>query len=121
MANLKVKCTKIVDGKEVACEPSDAEFATIRLPQPDLGETIDHSTRKLPVLVKGQREGTGCWSWNGDVEKPTFRPSILTKVNYTDSQRGDFCCHSFVNDGMVQFLADCSHDYAGTIKELLDV
>jgi hypothetical protein len=30
-------------------------------------------------------------------------------------------CHSFVTDGIVEFLTDCTHDSAGKILDLLDV
>ena len=30
-------------------------------------------------------------------------------------------CHSFVNDGQVQFLDDCTHELAGQTLLLLDV
>lgn len=81
------------------------------------------------------------WEFNGDVEKPTIRPSILTTSgHYTKYHRpGDSCwcktedaqdtdgvfccyrCHSFVTDGMIQFLDDCTHDLAGQTVELKDV
>ena len=118
---MKVKCLKVIEDREVRCSPEEAEFVVIKLPQPDLGEYISFGLRKLPVIVKGQRHGTSCWTWNGDVDKPTFHPSILTRIDYTDIGREDFCCHSFVNDGLVQFLSDCSHEYAGKTMELLEI
>jgi hypothetical protein len=49
------------------------------------------------------------WTFNGDVHKPTIRASILTK--------GGPRCHSFVTDGQIQFLNDCTHALAGqTVK-----
>ena len=33
---------------------------------------------ELPVITSGRREGTNRWTWNGDLEKPTLRPSIKT-------------------------------------------
>lgn len=49
------------------------------------------------------------WGWNGDLVKVTLSPSILTK-----SHRGDkeFICHSFLRDGMWQYLGDCTHSLA---------
>lgn len=117
---LKAKCTRIVNGVEVECSPTEAEFVTILLPQPEIDEFTNHGLRKLPVIIKGQRHETSCWSWNGDVDRPTFKPSLLTKIEYTDPSRKDFCCHSFVTDGMVQFLGDSSHEYASKTMELLD-
>jgi len=61
----------------------------------------------LPVILSGRREGTKCWSWNGNTEAPTLKPSILTT-------RGEgFRCHSWVNDGVATFLDDCSHELKG--------
>jgi len=72
------------------------------------------------------------WTWNGDVNKPTFSPSVLvTGGHYTPGHEGDcWCtynakhpedpapfkcerCHSFVRDGQIQFLGDCTHALAG--------
>lgn len=73
------------------------------------------------------------WQWNGDVDKPTFSPSILvTNGHYLSGWNGDSCwctynkehpddkkkfkctcCHSFITDGNIQFLNDCSHELAG--------
>lgn len=56
------------------------------------------------------------WSWNGSVEKPTFRPSLLVYPHH-DQKR----CHSFITDGMIQFLDDCEHDLKGQTVEIPDV
>lgn len=53
--------------------------------------------------------------FNGDVEKPTLSPSLLVS-----STRGESRCHSFVNNGMIQFLGDCIHPLANQTVELLD-
>lgn len=54
------------------------------------------------------------WNFNGDYDKPTFSPSIL--VTWGDDRR----CHSFVRDGKIQFLSDCTHELAGETVEMLD-
>lgn len=48
------------------------------------------------------------WEFNGDLEKPTFSPSML--VNKDDPKSR---CHSFVKDGNIQFLNDCFHELKG--------
>lgn len=53
-----------------------------------------------------QADGSGCWTWNGDYEKPTVSPSIVTNV-------GKLRCHIFIRDGKIEFLSDCSHELAG--------
>jgi len=77
----------------------------------------------------------GAWTWNGSATKPTFQPSVLVKGSeFTDAGRAayeswfaagcpqpsplrfesrDTCCHSFVVDGRMQFLSDCTHSLAG--------
>lgn len=88
----------------------------------------------LPVIIKGTREGTGCWTWNGDVDKPTLRPSVLTQgtqkltdAEYKAIRSGTkieprkFRCHTWVSDGQAQFLDDCSHDLRGQTVSMLEV
>lgn len=59
------------------------------------------------------------WTWNADVEKPTFTPSIL--VNFTwGHERVPHVCHSFITDGRIQFLGDCTHALAGQTVDIPD-
>jgi hypothetical protein len=60
------------------------------------------------------------WSWNGNLEKPTFRPSILVKANYTSIDRLDDICHSWVTDGRIEFMNDSTHSLSGRTVDLLD-
>jgi hypothetical protein len=57
------------------------------------------------------------WTFNGDLEKPTVSPSILVNPNGDSSA---LRCHSFVKDGMIQFLGDCDHDLKGQTVEIPD-
>jgi hypothetical protein len=68
-------------------------------------------------------DGTRGWTWNGSAEKPTFSPSVL--VNYPGNAdavlpewKNDRVCHSFVTDGKIQFLSDCTHSLANTTVEI---
>ena len=65
---------------------------------------------ELSTLRKGP-----AWEFNGDYDRPTLKPSIL--VSY-DRPSGRFVCHSFVTDGKIQFLDDCTHDFAGRTVEM---
>jgi Family of unknown function (DUF6527) len=65
------------------------------------------------------------WGWNGDMVKPTFSPSILVTypANLNASEefsewRTDRVCHSFITDGNIQFLGDCTHELANQIVPL---
>lgn len=54
------------------------------------------------------------WSFNNDFDKPTFSPSILVTWTLYDSEDVSVkkICHSFVVDGVWQYLSDCTHDKA---------
>lgn len=85
----------------------------------------------------GQSDGPN-WTFNGNMEKPTFSPSLLIHggkypeedpvthdfARGADGQyvRGadgrllgykDIVCHTFIADGNIQFLGDCTHEMAG--------
>ena len=63
---------------------------------------------------------TKAWTFNGDVEKPTFNPSI--KTTGTNEEEGiKYVCHSFVRDGKIQFLSDCTHELKNKTVDLPDV
>lgn len=83
------------------------------------------------------REGRPKWTFDGNVEKPTFSPSMLVRsqkypsgnVWPTDEEHKRMMtgeqlpmtptvCHSFVSEGKIQFLSDCTHAMAGQTVEL---
>ena len=82
------------------------------------------------------------WTWNGSMDKPTFTPSYLEATgHYTRRHKpGDDCwctysaknpewgahfkchiCHSFITDGRIQFLNDCTHDLKGQTVDLPEI
>jgi hypothetical protein len=82
-------------------------------------------------IMVGQGAGPR-WGYNEDPQKPTFTPSILVRyVQPTpEGERmmkameplpsgmarypsTDEVCHSFITDGQIQFLGDCTHALAG--------
>ena len=59
------------------------------------------------------------WSFNGDMDKPTFSPSML--VQYTWGPENEKKrCHYFLRAGQLQFLSDCTHHLVGQTVELPD-
>lgn len=78
------------------------------------------------------------WTFNENVEKPTFSPSLLIRSgHYVPGHSEGECwcsynaahpdepapfscsvCHSFVDNGQIQFLSDCTHALAGQTVEL---
>jgi hypothetical protein len=67
------------------------------------------------------------WEFNGDGDRPTFSPSVLVTTGRAVDpafvpEEGDppEVCHSFVTDGRIEFLADCTHEIAGQTVDLPD-
>ena len=48
------------------------------------------------------------WAWNGDMERPTFTPSLLVNKNHPE-----VTCHLFLTDGMIQYCGDSHHALKG--------
>lgn len=85
-------------------------------------------------------KGATAWGWNGHVDRPTFTPSVLvTTGHYVNGRSPGNCycdfaerhpeaakgcrwkcqrCHTFITDGRVQFLGDCTHELAGQTLDL---
>jgi len=67
------------------------------------------------------------WTFNGDLEKPTFSPSYLCGGHvYNDdgSVKDMFVksrCHSFIENGSIWYLEDCHHTLKGQTVALPDV
>jgi hypothetical protein len=76
------------------------------------------------------------WQWNRNADRPTFAPSILIRTgHHIPGEAGKRCwctynaeqrakgkrqstfkcgvCHSYVREGQIEFLADCTHALAG--------
>ncbi len=67
-------------------------------------------------------DGSPGWNFNGDFERPTFSPSMFATcvTCVTGPGRKEHCCHSFVRDGRIEYLSDCTHGLAGKIVDLPD-
>lgn len=62
--------------------------------------------------------GNGAWGWNGSTDAPTLTPSVFFNPPGAHHNPERETCHSFVTDGRIQFLSDCSHKLAGQTVEL---
>lgn len=58
----------------------------------------------------------GLWTYSGTARKPTFRASLLV-----NGKGEGIRCHSFITDGMIQYLDDCQHELAGQTIELPEI
>ncbi|MEB3374455.1 DUF6527 family protein [Bacteroides sp. CR5/BHMF/2] len=62
--------------------------------------------------------GFPVWNWNGDNENPTVIPSI--KVTYPTPEKMNIC-HSFIRNGKIEYLSDCTHELAGKTVDMIDI
>ncbi len=53
------------------------------------------------------------WAFNGDVNSPTFTPSLLCNKSWPERR-----CHSHIRAGQIQFLDDCFHALKGQTVDL---
>lgn len=60
------------------------------------------------------------WQFNGNLDKPTVSPSVLVR-GWLNEKFPNGVCHSFIKDGMIQFLGDCSHELKNQTVELLEI
>ena len=95
------------------------------------------------VHVYEPRSNGARWGFNENLDKPSFTPSIHIKtgmyagqelvdendlVKYPDAiEWNDFIkkhstvCHSFVTDGYIEFLGDCTHELKGQKVEIPEI
>jgi hypothetical protein len=69
-----------------------------------------------PACNCGHEFIEGRWTFNGDMDKPTFQPSMLVYKDDPEKR-----CHSFVTNGRIQFLSDCGHKMRGQTVELPEI
>jgi hypothetical protein len=76
------------------------------------------------------------WTFNGNLEKPTFSPSFkhegLQTIKVDGKWNGEwkrgadgeplrYCCHYIVTDGRVAYCGDCTHGMAGQTIDMPDL
>lgn len=66
-------------------------------------------------------DGSG-WQFNGDMENPTFTPSLLNRMPFKNEDTGQIeekeRCHLFITNGKIIFCNDCDHELAGQTVEI---
>lgn len=89
---------------------------------------------QLHVLPIDNQASHPRWIFTGDADCPTLAPSILARGllcvydeagEWTGEWQRDaagepipFVCHSFVRNGRIEFLGDCTHNLAGQTIDL---
>lgn len=59
------------------------------------------------------------WSYNGEDDSPTFSPSLKVSWDFGDN-REPRICHSFIENGQIRYLSDCTHSMAGQTVDLAE-
>ena len=88
------------------------EYPCLMFICPGCAEDLGSGLHMLPVNTTVKEPA---WSWDGNLEKPTITPSILT------GRDSDKICHSYLKEGIFQFLEDSTHSLAGTFVEIPDL
>jgi hypothetical protein len=73
--------------------------------------------------IAGEHEvpfiGDRAWSFDGNLDRPTLSPSLLRTCEYGGGSK--LVCHSFVRNGQIQYLGDCTHRLAGQTVDLPEI
>src|SRR6185437_4903983 len=66
------------------------------------------------IFVSGEHP---YWTFNGDVNRPSFQPSIriFTPAHEDEGEKfqEETICHYFITDGVIEFCGDCRHEMKG--------
>lgn len=76
----------------------------------------------LPVRGAPGNDPHPSWDFNGDLQKPTFSPSVY--VNPPSSKyyvKGAVSCHCWVRDGKIEYVGGTTHALAGKTVDLPDL
>lgn len=67
-------------------------------------------------------EGAKAWGFNNNLDAPTLTPSVLAKSGTFDNP-GELChtCHHFLRNGKLEYLGDCTHEFAGQTLDLPEI
>ena len=86
-------------------------------------------THHVIATIAPQSNGA-VWGFNGDMESPTFTPSFLERTGKYIPGHENFddegydlsrICHSFITDGKIQYLSDCTHELSGQTIDLPEI
>lgn len=80
------------------------------------------SGHSIGILPAGSLSPRYRWSWDGNADVPTFTPSInaFSSGIPTEGIPG-WRCHHYVKDGKIEYLNDCTHEFAGVTLPMIDL
>lgn len=76
-------------------------------------DTTLHIWYKCPGCKTQHAFSPNVHQFDGNFDNPTVSPSLLHS-----NPQGHRTCHSFIKNGMIEFLGDCWHDLKGKTVEL---
>lgn len=71
-------------------------------------------TAHSPLRTQGPN-----WTFNGDMDRPTFTPSLLNAWTHGESNEPRRC-HLFITNGRIIYCGDCTHALAGRTVDMVD-
>jgi len=85
----------------------------------------DNKTDTIKINPKNPKK-VPIWEFNGNFERPTINPSYLSWSYRKNPITGEYNieidrCHSFIRDGMIQYLSDCHHSLKDQTIELPEI
>lgn len=92
-----------------------------------------HAGHEHVIPTANMSKGGHQWEFNGDLNKPTFKPSIKETAgtyvpgykphhdNLDFIKRHSYICHFVITNGMIEYCSDCTHEYARQKLELPDL
>lgn len=72
----------------------------------------------LHMVTVNSRAVSPSWEWDGRFDHPTISPSIRVLCGIGETSH---VCHSYLRDGVIEFLDDCTHELAGQKVPLPDI
>lgn len=101
-----------------------SDAARAEVPAADMGEIwyfhclgcgYGHSYRTKAAKDERRQDGSAVpvWSFNGNLERPSFQPSLLVHGHKDERGKETGRCHLFLTNGELQFCGDSQHALAG--------
>lgn len=89
------------------------------------GDGKDHIFHWCPACKCAHHYEVPRWGFNGNVDSPSFTPSMLIFIPAYDYGQGHSgprktLCHYFITAGQIQYCGDCPHELKGQTIPLPD-
>lgn len=105
--------------------------AKLRRVGPEEGHTTGSIAHWCPgcghshsIAIEGPNYSGAKWTWDGNVDSPTFSPSVNIRWGRQADPKCDVeggVCHYFIKAGKIEFLGDCTHALSGQTVDLPDL